>query len=174
MVIKRLWSLSCPLFVGITEVVLPPITETCAPSATPIHNLTNFQGMTIRGTVRSVVGNPFILDNSTGQVMVDAGPRWFYQINRQPGETVTVVGKYDRYDFNAILTPSVLLAPMGRGLTSVPTVTLPLGQWSAAPVATTGMQKSAGPPYPQMGNFARHLKSGLIEGAIAPLMFSDR
>ncbi|WP_297760200.1 hypothetical protein [Thermosynechococcus sp.] len=55
--------------------------------------MTNFQGMTIRGTVRSVVGNQFILDNSTGQVIVEAESRWFYQINPQPTETVTVVAK---------------------------------------------------------------------------------
>lgn len=98
---KHLWSLGIPLFIGITGVIVPPIAESFAQSATPIRNLSNFYGVTIRGTVRSVVGNEFILDDGTGQVIVDAGPRWFHQINLQPGETVTVVGKYDDYDFDA-------------------------------------------------------------------------
>ncbi|AXY67934.1 DNA-binding protein [Thermosynechococcus sichuanensis E542] len=98
---KHLWSLGIPVIIGITGIALPPVTESLAQSVTPIRNLSNFYGVTIRGTVRSVVGNEFILDDGTGQVIVDAGPRWFHQINLQPGETVTVVGKYDDYDFDA-------------------------------------------------------------------------
>lgn len=101
MVRKYLWALGMSLFVGTTGVLMPPIAQSVAQSVTPIRNLGNVYGITIRGTVRSVVGNEFILDDGTGQVIVDAGPRWFHQINLQPGETVTVVGKYDDYDFDA-------------------------------------------------------------------------
>lgn len=101
MVRKYLWALGMSLFVGTTGVLMPPMAQSVAQSVTPIRNLGNVYGITIRGTVRSAVGNHFILDDGTGQVIVDAGPRWFHQINLQPGETVTVVGKYDDYDFDA-------------------------------------------------------------------------
>jgi uncharacterized protein YdeI (BOF family) len=57
--------------------------------------------LTIAGTVRSVVGNEFILDDGTGQLIVDAGPRWYHSVNLSEGEQVTVVGEYDDYDFDA-------------------------------------------------------------------------
>lgn len=58
-------------------------------------------GVAIAGEVESIVGNEFILDDGTGQIIVDAGPRWWHQIELLPGETVTVVGEYDDYDFDA-------------------------------------------------------------------------
>ncbi|MEN9216388.1 MAG: NirD/YgiW/YdeI family stress tolerance protein [Gloeomargarita sp. HHBFW_bins_162] len=67
----------------------------------PIRELQRHRGITITGTIRSVVGNEFILDDGTGQVIVDAGPRWYHQLNLKPGERVTVVGKYDDDDFDA-------------------------------------------------------------------------
>lgn len=57
--------------------------------------------ITVAGVVRSVVGNEFILDDGTGQLIVDAGPRWYQQIDLSEGEQVTVVGEYDDYDFDA-------------------------------------------------------------------------
>ncbi len=58
-------------------------------------------GITVNGTVRSVVGNEFILDDGTGQLIVDAGPRWYRSIDLSEGEQITVVGEYDDYDFDA-------------------------------------------------------------------------
>lgn len=58
-------------------------------------------GLAIRGEVQSIIGNEFILDDGTGQIIVDAGPRWWHQIELQPGENVTVIGEYDDYDFDA-------------------------------------------------------------------------
>jgi uncharacterized protein YdeI (BOF family) len=55
----------------------------------------------VSGVIRSVVGNEFILDDGTGQIIVDAGPRWYHQLNLRQGEQVTVVGEYDDYDFDA-------------------------------------------------------------------------
>ncbi|AMW28191.1 MULTISPECIES: NirD/YgiW/YdeI family stress tolerance protein [Oscillatoriales] len=66
-----------------------------------IQNLQRHSGVTISGTIRSVVGNDFILDDGTGQIIVDAGPMRHHQLNLQPGEQVTVTGKYDDYDFDA-------------------------------------------------------------------------
>jgi hypothetical protein len=68
---------------------------------TPIRDLQRTSGITISGEIRSVVGNEFILDDGTGQIIVDAGPRWYHQLDLRVGERVTVVGVYDDYDFDA-------------------------------------------------------------------------
>ncbi len=67
----------------------------------PISDLRRTPGITISGEIQSVVGNEFILDDGTGQIIVDAGPHWYHQINVSEGEQVTVVGEYDDYDFDA-------------------------------------------------------------------------
>lgn len=53
-------------------------------------------GTTISGRVTSVVGNDFILDDGSGQIIVDAGPRWWQQIEISPGEQITVNGELGR------------------------------------------------------------------------------
>jgi len=68
---------------------------------TPIRELQRNSGVTISGTVKSVVGNEFTLNDGTGEIIVDPGPRWWKEINLTPGEQVTVVGEYDDYDFDA-------------------------------------------------------------------------
>jgi len=68
---------------------------------TPIRSLRYGTETTITGTVRSVVGNEFILDDGTGQIIVDAGPRWYQPISIQEGERLSVIGEYDDYDFDA-------------------------------------------------------------------------
>ncbi|WP_448534672.1 DNA-binding protein [Parathermosynechococcus lividus] len=72
-----------------------------AQAQVPIRNLQRNPGISISGVIRSVVGNDFVLDDGTGQIIVDAGPRWYHQLNLTPGERVTVVGKYDDEDFDA-------------------------------------------------------------------------
>lgn len=72
-----------------------------AEANTSIRNLQRNSGVTISGTVRSVVGNEFILDDGTGEIIVDAGPRWYHQVNLTQGERVTVVGENDDDDFDA-------------------------------------------------------------------------
>ncbi len=57
--------------------------------------------ISISGVVRRVVGNEFIIDDGTGQIIVDSGPRWYREINLSEGERVTIVGEYDDYDFDA-------------------------------------------------------------------------
>jgi uncharacterized protein YdeI (BOF family) len=66
-----------------------------------IRDLQKDPGISISGEIRNVVGNEFILDDGTGQVVVDAGPRWYQQLNFASGERVTVVGEYDDEDFDA-------------------------------------------------------------------------
>lgn len=68
---------------------------------TSIRELRQNSGVTISGTISNIVGNEFILDDGTGEIIVDAGPRWYHQINLTQGEQVTVIGEYDDYDFDA-------------------------------------------------------------------------
>jgi uncharacterized protein YdeI (BOF family) len=49
-----------------------------------IRDLQRNLGISISGEIRSVVGNEFILDDGTGQIIVDAGPRWYHQLNFTP------------------------------------------------------------------------------------------
>lgn len=66
-----------------------------------IEDLQRQRGLVIQGTIVSVVGNEFVLDDGTGQVIVDTAPRWYRQYDFRAGERVTVVGEYDDYDFDA-------------------------------------------------------------------------
>ena len=53
-------------------------------------------GTTVSGQITSVVGNDFVLDDGTGQIIVDAGPRWWQEIDLTQGEEVTVTGELER------------------------------------------------------------------------------
>lgn len=71
----------------------------------PIRDLQRHSGITISGEIRRIVGNEFILDDGTGQIIVDAediaedmGKR---RINLREGERIIVTGEYDDYDFDA-------------------------------------------------------------------------
>jgi uncharacterized protein YdeI (BOF family) len=71
---------------------------------TRIRNLQQSQGVTITGRV---VGfgeadeNEWILDDGSGRLIVDAGPRWWRQINVSLGDNLTVVGEMDNGEFDA-------------------------------------------------------------------------
>ena len=60
---------------------------------TRISDLKQSNGIVISGRVVSVVGNDFTLDDGSGQIIVDAGPRWYREINLTQGEQVTITGK---------------------------------------------------------------------------------
>ena len=51
------------------------------------------EGTTVSGQITSIVGNDFVLDDGTGQIIVDAGPRWWQEIDLTQGEEVTVTGE---------------------------------------------------------------------------------
>ncbi|MFE4107619.1 DNA-binding protein [Almyronema epifaneia] len=72
-----------------------------AQNPVPIQTLQRQPGVAISGEVGDVVGNDFVLTDGTGQIVVDAGPQWYHQINIASGEQVTVVGEYDEGDFDA-------------------------------------------------------------------------
>ncbi|MBW4621460.1 MAG: OB-fold nucleic acid binding domain-containing protein [Cyanosarcina radialis HA8281-LM2] len=67
----------------------PPV----QPQPTRIGDLRRTNGIAISGRVLSVVGNNFTLDDGSGQIIVDAGPRWYREVNLDSGEEVTVIGK---------------------------------------------------------------------------------
>lgn len=75
--------------------------STAATAQTSIRELKQQRGTTISGTITNIVGNEFVLNDGTGQVIVDAGPHWHHQINLKQGERVTVTGEYDDDDFDA-------------------------------------------------------------------------
>jgi uncharacterized protein YdeI (BOF family) len=76
-------------------------TGSVAEAQVSIRDLQRNPGVSVSGEIRSVVGNEFILDDGTGQIIVDAGPHWYHQLNLSSGERVTVVGEYDDEDFDA-------------------------------------------------------------------------
>lgn len=89
---------------SLTVLLTPTVCALLVPTAlaqTSIRDLHRHSGITLSGVVRSVVGNEFILDDGTGQIIVDAGPRWYRSITLRQGERVTVTGEYDDYDFDA-------------------------------------------------------------------------
>jgi hypothetical protein len=97
---SRLWSLVLVSAMPVLAVLTHQVQAQTA--QTEIRNLQRLSpGITIAGVVRSIVGNEFIVDDGTGQVIVDAGPRWYREINLSEGEQVTIVGEYDDYDFDA-------------------------------------------------------------------------
>ncbi|MFB2937488.1 NirD/YgiW/YdeI family stress tolerance protein [Aerosakkonemataceae cyanobacterium BLCC-F154] len=61
----------------------------------------NSQTITISGTVKSVVGNEFTVNDGTGELIVDPGPRWWKKINVSPGEKLTVIGEFDDDELDA-------------------------------------------------------------------------
>lgn len=75
---------------------LPAIAQTI-----PIESLRQQQGIAISGTVGDVVGNSFTLRDSTGEIIIDAGPRWYQNVDVREGEQLTVVGEYDNGEFDA-------------------------------------------------------------------------
>ncbi|TVQ07387.1 MAG: DNA-binding protein [Leptolyngbya sp. DLM2.Bin27] len=67
----------------------------------PIQSLRQSDGMAISGTVDSVVGHNFTLSDGSGEITVNAGPRWNREIAITPGEQLIVVGEYNNDEFDA-------------------------------------------------------------------------
>ncbi len=97
---KKLFSLS-----AVTTLLLVMATSAFAQAITRIRDLpASKTGITISGRV---VGfgeadeNEWIIEDSSGRVRVDAGPRRWRNINLSEGETITVVGEMDDGEFDA-------------------------------------------------------------------------
>ncbi|WP_287275464.1 MULTISPECIES: DNA-binding protein [unclassified Okeania] len=66
---------------------------------TPIGELQRGDNATISGQVIGISGDEFMLDDGTGQILVDTDDREL--TNLSVGEQVTVIGEYDDDDFDA-------------------------------------------------------------------------
>jgi RNase P/RNase MRP subunit p29 len=79
--------------IGTAAIVSTPV---LAQTPIRINQLQRPNSLVISGRVVSVVGNNFTVNDGTGQVIVDAGPRWWQAVNLAPGEQVTVTGELGR------------------------------------------------------------------------------
>ncbi len=91
------------VFFGLTLVAISAITIPTLPTLAQTQTRTRISdlqqranGINVSGKVTQIVGNDFIIDDGTGQLIVDAGPRWWREINLKPGEQVTVRGELGR------------------------------------------------------------------------------
>lgn len=57
----------------------------------------------LEGTVGDVFGNSFVVESSAGAVLVDAGPAWYQQIEVSSGERVSVTGRLEDTNLDAIV-----------------------------------------------------------------------
>jgi hypothetical protein len=90
MIQQRSFALLASILLSLVE------TSAWAQTRTNIGDLQRSNGLTIAGRVVSVVGNSFTLEDGSGQIIVDAGPRWWQPVTLAPGERVTVVGELGR------------------------------------------------------------------------------
>lgn len=70
---------------------------------TTVRELQSANSTSISGEIVRIYGEDFILEDGTGQILVEAERRPLRQANLQEGERVTVTGNYDDDNsFNAI------------------------------------------------------------------------
>jgi hypothetical protein len=95
---KQQTCLSLTLIGILSAIAIPAVPAFAqAQSTTKIGDLQQLsRGITISGEVVSVVGNNFTLSDGSGEIIVDAGPRWWREVNLKPGERVTVVGEVSK------------------------------------------------------------------------------
>jgi uncharacterized protein YdeI (BOF family) len=67
-----------------------------------IRDLHNANSTTITGKIVQLRDDEFIIDDGTGQLLVETEDRTLRTANLKNGETVTVKGRYDDNDFEAI------------------------------------------------------------------------
>jgi len=91
----RLPFLACVL-------ALVPALSAAQERTTPLGDLRSSSPIVVAGTVTAEFGNKLILADRTGQVLVDAGPAWFRRYSFHVGETLTVVGRMDGDEFEAL------------------------------------------------------------------------
>lgn len=81
------------LATAVSAIALPSVAQSRA-------NIGDLQqmapGVTVSGRVTSVVGNEFMLEDDSGQIIVDAGPRWWQTVDVSVGEELTVTGEVER------------------------------------------------------------------------------
>lgn len=80
-----------------TVVTLPALTL----AQTSIRDMQAANSTTLSGEIVRISGDDFILDDGTGQILVEAESRPIRQANLQAGETVTVTGQFDENELEA-------------------------------------------------------------------------
>ncbi len=82
--------------------------STAALAQTTIDALQQANGVTLSGEIVRIQGDEFILNDGTGQILVEAESRPLRQANLKPGDRVTVAGTYtDENDIEAYrITPA--------------------------------------------------------------------
>jgi hypothetical protein len=83
---------------GGTALAQPPAATGAA--NTPIGSLAP-GGVTVEGQVTDVFGNRFVLQDSTGRILVEAGPDWYHRLDIRQGERLRVTGRPDGRAFDA-------------------------------------------------------------------------
>jgi len=61
-----------------------------------VAELGDTEGMEIEGNVTNVLGNKFVMEDSTGSIIVDTGPNWNHSLDLETGVAVSVVGEIGR------------------------------------------------------------------------------
>jgi Bacterial OB fold (BOF) protein len=98
--IKREVYLGLAIASAISVIATPILAQ----AKTSISELQQAKGVTIAG---KIVGfgeadeNEWIIDDGTGKITVDAGPRRWQQINVAIGDRLTVLGEMDESEFDA-------------------------------------------------------------------------
>lgn len=59
------------------------------------------EGVAISGRVAEVYGNKFVLQDESGRVLVETGPRWYRAFEPRQGERLTVLGRPEEGSFEA-------------------------------------------------------------------------
>ena len=91
-----LWGLSVAFGVCMSTTVLAQDREVRASEPQSIGELQRFLPVTVEGTVVAVIDNTFVLEDSTGRLIVDTAPDWYMSIPVEAGDAITVVGGVQR------------------------------------------------------------------------------
>lgn len=90
-------ALSLTLTAVISLLTLPASVE----AQTRIRDLHGSSSPTISGRVINIMGNSFTLEDGTGQIVVNAGPRWWREVKVSVGEQLTISGEFEQGEFDA-------------------------------------------------------------------------
>jgi uncharacterized protein YdeI (BOF family) len=79
------------LTIGAVPVLAASLSNIADVNATPVKDTE----VTISGTVQSVDGNEYMVSDATGNITVEAGPRWYKAVDLTVGQNISVTGEVD-------------------------------------------------------------------------------
>ncbi|WP_062011370.1 hypothetical protein [Aureimonas sp. AU4] len=94
-------ALAAPLLAGTAAAVAQTPASAPAVAATPINQLRDMSAITLQGRVAEVYGNSFVIEDATGRALVDTGPQGDRQSLVAVGDSVSVIGRFDRGKLHA-------------------------------------------------------------------------